>query len=76
MAESGSDPGAPVPKDTIDPELIKLARSKTRVGLVTAAGVVILATIFLVRLNPDRRFGGGSSEASKVTAQDIVDGKV
>jgi len=76
MAESGSDPGAPVPKDTIDPELIKLARSKTRVGLVTAAGVVILAALFVVRLNADRRFGGSSTEATKVTAQDIVDGKV
>jgi hypothetical protein len=79
MAEqstSADEPGAPVAKDAIDPELVKLARPKPRVGLVTALGVVLLCGYFLVKLAPDRRFSGGDAAARHVTASDVLAGKV
>ncbi len=77
MAESpSSEPGAPVAADAIDPELIKLKRARPKIGVITAAGIVFLCAVFLIRLGPDRRFSGSGSEPTKVSAADIVDGKV
>ncbi|HTR50475.1 MAG TPA: hypothetical protein VMJ10_07175 [Kofleriaceae bacterium] len=70
------EPGAPVPKDAIDPELIKLSRTRPRIGIVTAAGLVFLAVVYFVRLGPDRRFSGAGAEPTKVTVADVLDGKV
>jgi len=70
------DPGAPIARDAIDPELIKLARQRPRVGLITAAGLVFLAVLFLIRLGPDRRFAGSSPTPAPATIADIVAGKV
>jgi hypothetical protein len=75
------EPGAPVPKDTIDPELvdlanIKLARTKLRIGALTAAGVMFLALFLVLKLNPDRRFSGEPEVARRVTVEDIASGKV
>src|SRR5215470_10454320 len=70
------DPGAPIPKDAIDPDLVKLARSRPKIGAVTAAGIVALAAVFAIKLNPDRRFSGNDTKPTKVTAQDIVAGNV
>jgi hypothetical protein len=77
MAESKSveEPGAPVAKDAIDPDLIKLKRARPKVGVITSAGIVFLCTVFLLRLNADRRFGG-HDEAQKVTVQQILAGDV
>lgn len=66
--------GAPISKDAIDPELIKLRRPRPKVGMVTAAGVCILCLLFYVRLGDDRRFAGSSARA--VAVGDILDGKV
>jgi hypothetical protein len=70
------DPGAPIARDQIDPELIKLARARPRIGVITAAGLVFLCVVFLLRLNPDRRFAGASSEPAPAAVADVVAGKV
>ncbi|HET9627740.1 MAG TPA: hypothetical protein VFP84_40560 [Kofleriaceae bacterium] len=69
------EPGAPVARGEIDPDLVKLARSQPRVGLVTAAGVMFLCLWFLLRLGPDRTFAGAGAPAP-VTVADVVAGKV
>lgn len=69
------DPGAPVPKDEIDPELIKLARTRPTIGVITGAGVVFLCALFLVRLAGDRRFSS-SDTPTTVSVADVVAGKI
>ena len=77
MAESpSSEPGAPVKPDAIDPELIKLKRARPKIGVITAAGIVFLCAVFLVRLQPDRRFSGSDKEPVKVGTDDIIGGGV
>jgi hypothetical protein len=76
MAETTSDPGAPIPKDAVDPELIKLSRPRPKVGVITAAGLVFLSVFFLLRLNPDRRFGSAGESPQKVAVADVLAGKV
>jgi len=73
---SGPDPGAPIAPDQIDPELIKLARARPRVGVITAAGLVFLCIVFLWRLGPDRRFAGSGAEPRPVRVADVLAGKV
>jgi hypothetical protein len=70
------DPGAPIARDAIDPELVKLARQRPRVGLITAAGLVFLAVLFLIKLSPDRRFAGSSAQPVAAPVADILAGKV
>ena len=77
MAESTSvqDPGAPIARDAVDPDLIKLKRARPKIGVITALGVVFLCAVFLVRLNGDRKFGGrGTPE--KVTVEQVLNGDV
>lgn len=83
MAESSppplrgtSDPGAPVGPDHIDPELVKLARMRPKVGLITAAGLVTISLVFLIRLGPDRRFATSGPEPVVASTSDILSGKV
>jgi hypothetical protein len=74
--EKIADPGAPIPKDQPDPELIKLARARPKIGLVTAAGLVFLSIYFLARINPDRRFSGHTSAPTPAHVGDVLDGKL
>jgi hypothetical protein len=76
MAEPVADEGAPIAKDAIDPELIKLKRARPKIGVVTAAGLVFLCGYFLVRLGPDRRFGGGPEIPDRVAVADVLGGSV
>src|SRR5688572_15417760 len=83
MAESRSpapdaadDPGAPIPKDKIDPDLVKLRRARPKIGLVTSAGMVFLCGYFLLKLNADRAFSGGGEKPRLVQLADVVSGKV
>jgi hypothetical protein len=69
------DEGAPVPRDAIDPELVKLARTRMQIGLLTALGVVVLCVVFLLRLGPDRSFAG-QSEPRSVSVADVLAGAV
>ncbi len=77
MAESTSveDPGAPIARDAVDPDLIKLKRAPAKIGVITALGVVFLCAVFLLRLNGDRKFAG-SGDPEKVTVEQILTGNV
>jgi hypothetical protein len=70
------DPGAPIARDQIDPDLVKLARPRPKIGMITAAGLVFLCIVFLLRLAPDRRFAGSSSEPTPAAVADVLAGKV
>src|SRR5271170_7519098 len=71
-----AESGAPIAKDAIDPELVRLRGPRPKVGLITSAGLVFLSILFLVRLAPDRRFSGANSEPTNVTVADVLAGKV
>lgn len=83
--EAKPEPGAP-PADEApkigaknvapDPDLIKLARARPKVGALTAAGVLFLAIFFVLKLNPDRRFAGSSDTPEVVTVADLAEGEV
>ena len=75
-SEIASDPGAPIARDQIDPDLVKLARTRPRVGVITAAGLVFLSVLFLIRLGPDRRFAGRDATPEPVQLADVLAGKV
>ncbi len=74
--EPGREPGAPIASGAIDPDLVKLARARTKVGLITSAGVVFLCALFLFRLGPDRRFGGASDAPVVVSVDDLVHDRI
>jgi len=71
-----ADEGAPIPPDAVDPELVKLRRSRPKVGIITAAGIVFLCAVFLYKLNADRRFAGEPSKPPRATVADITADKV
>jgi len=75
-SDIASEPGAPVARDQIDPDLVKLARPRLRIGVITAAGLVFLGLVFLIRLGPDRRFAGRPAAPEPASVGDIVAGKV
>lgn len=68
--------GAPIARDAIDPDLVRLRRSRPKIGIVTAAGIVFLSVFFLVKLTPDRRFAGADGSAVAVTVAEIAKGNV
>jgi hypothetical protein len=70
------DPGAPIPKDQIDPDLIKLKRARPKIGIVTAAGMVFLCAFFIMKLNADRTFSGEDDTPRLVQVADVAAGKV
>lgn len=70
------DIGAPIPRDAIDPDLIKLQRTGTKIGIVSALGIVVLCGYFLVRLSPDRAFGGNSDKPTAVALADVLAGTI
>jgi hypothetical protein len=63
-----AEPGAPIAKDAIDPDLVKLARTKLQIGILTCLGIVVLCVYFILRLGPDRRFGGEDARAVTLKA--------
>jgi hypothetical protein len=69
------EPGAPIGRDEIDPELVKLARPRSKVGVITAAGLVFLAIVYLVKLAPDLRFAHENAQPAPVTVSDVLAGK-
>lgn len=72
----GGEPGAPIARDQIDPDLVKLMRPRPKVGVITAAGLVFLCVMFLLRLGPDRRFAGSSTQPAPAAVADVLAGKV
>ncbi|MCW5803661.1 MAG: hypothetical protein KIT31_14860 [Deltaproteobacteria bacterium] len=86
MAESssaGADdtadaaPGAaPRARDAIDPELIKLRRTRPKIGIVTALGLVGLSAYFIFKLAPDRSYAGEPEKAPAVALAEVAAGRV
>ena len=74
--KTDAEPGAPVAKDAIDPDLIKLKRARPKIGVITAAGLVFLCAYFLLRLNPDRRFSGADAKPGAVTVGEVLSGNI
>ena len=70
------EPGAPIPRDSIDPDLVKLARKRPQIGLITAVGVVVVCVYYIVHLGPDRRFGGEPEVPRTVAIADVAAGKI
>lgn len=68
--------GAPIAKDFVDPDLIKLSRARPKIGALTAAGVLFLALFFLLKLNADRRFSGNDDVPVPVNVADLAKGNV
>ncbi len=63
-------------KDTApDPGMIKLKRTPSKISVITAAGVVFLCALFLVRLHGDRTFGGNETP-QQVAVSAIAAGNV
>jgi len=63
------EPGAPVPKDAVDPELVNLKRT-TQIGLVTSVAVLVLCAVLAFRLWPDFQFAGEA--APRPTTVDAI----
>ncbi|MBZ0236727.1 MAG: hypothetical protein K8M05_30645, partial [Deltaproteobacteria bacterium] len=68
--------GAPIGKDVIDPELVSLRRAAPRIGIVTAAAVVLLCVVLMVRMRHDLAFARGGDAPTAVSVADVVAGKV
>lgn len=68
--------GAPIGKDEIDPDLISLRRAAPKVGIVTAAAIVLLCVVMMLRLRDDFTFSRAGSTAEAATVSDIVAGKI
>jgi len=76
MATASREPGAPIPKDAIDPDLVKLRRTRAKVGVITSAGILGLCVYFLLRLGPDRRFGGEGDKPTAVAVSDVLGDRI
>ncbi len=70
------DPGAPIGKDEIDPDLVSLRRPAPKVGMITAAAIVMLCVVLMIRLRHDLTFARGGDTARTVTVTDVVAGKI
>jgi hypothetical protein len=67
------EPGAPIAKNEIDPELVNLRKGGPRIGVVTAGGVAILCLYLVVRLLPDLSFSRQGDQPTKATAAALSD---
>ena len=70
------EPGAPIGKDEIDPDLVRLRRGAPQIGLIAAAGVVLLCLALIVRLRHDFAYAREADTARAVTVDAIVAGQV
>ena len=73
-AAAAREEGAPIPKDAIDPELVKLTRPRPKIGVLTSAGMVFLCVFFLLKLGADRTFGGEGDNPKLVDVASVVAG--
>ncbi len=74
--KSTRDPGAPVGKDEIDPELVSLRGPRAKVGALTALAICVVCVFYLVKLAGDFAFSRGDDHAKDVTIKDVVAGSV
>jgi hypothetical protein len=79
MSEATPPPGgegAPVPRDAIDPELVRLRRPRPQIGALTALAIVVLCLWLAGRLDADRRFAGEPDAPRPVTVADLAAGRI
>jgi hypothetical protein len=76
MAGKTRDPGAPVGKDEIDPELVSLRGPRAKVGAITALAIVVLCGFYLLKLLGDFTFSHQPDKPRDVSVADVVAGKV
>jgi hypothetical protein len=74
--DAASAVGAPIAKDAIDPDLIKLRRPRPEVGIITAIAIVALCAFFWFRLGPDRQFGNSATSPRAAAVSDILAGEI
>src|SRR5688572_8804315 len=68
--------GAPIPKDQIDPELVKLKGPRPKIGVITSAGMVFLCAFFIWKLSADRTFGSEGDNPTLAEVANVIAGKV
>ncbi|HUQ08658.1 MAG TPA: hypothetical protein VM261_39470 [Kofleriaceae bacterium] len=68
--------GAPIGKDEIDPDLVSLRGPAAKVGIVTAAAVVLLCLVLMWRMRADLTFSHSGDAPKPVTVTDVVAGKI
>src|SRR5205085_7307680 len=68
--------GAPIGKDEIDPDLVNLRGPAAKVGMVTAAAIVLLCAVMMYRMRHDLAFSRAGASAKTVSVADIVAGKI
>ena len=61
-------PGRPIGRDEIDPELIALPRTKTRIGVVLSLCVVVFCGYIMTHLYGDLRFSRKGDEPQALTS--------
>lgn len=77
MAQTSElETGAPIPRDALDPDLIKLSRTRPTIGAVTCLGVIVMCVYFIVRLGADRQFADAPEQPVAVSVADVTAGKV
>lgn len=67
------EPGAPIARDEIDPELVNLRKGPPKIGVVTSAAVSILCAVLIVRLLPDLSFSRQDDQPTKTTVAALSD---
>lgn len=70
------EPGAPIGANEIDPDLVRLRRPTPKVGVITAAGIVALCAILMIRLRHDLSFARAGESPRSVTAEALAKGEV
>jgi hypothetical protein len=69
-------PGRPIGPDEIDPELIKLARSRPSVGAITAVAIVAFCGFLMITLRGDLTYSRAGGSPTDTSLKSIVDGDV
>lgn len=67
------EPGAPIARDEIDPELVNLRKGGPKIGAITAGGVAILCAYLIMRLLPDVTFSRQGDTPARTTAAAMTD---
>jgi hypothetical protein len=70
-AAAPREPGAPVGRDEIDPELVNLRVPGPRFGIVSSAGIAVLCLYLVVRLVPDLGFSRDDDTPRKTAVSEL-----
>jgi len=70
------DPGAPVGKDDLDPELVSLRGPRPKVGAIAAFAILAVCVVYLLRLYGDFTFSRGDDKPRDATVAEVLAGNV